>query len=109
MRNRVFFGLGILLLEVASEAPFKTLQQTVDLRKGDTPEFAYYVTAQSLVDLAGRWATKDFRDIIKKCLYCDFGHDNDFASPALQEAFYPGVITELDRLEKLFQELEIDD
>lgn len=99
----------MMLLEIAFEAPFRTLQQTVDLRKGDTPGYADFVTAQRLVSLAGRRTTKDFRDVIKKCLYCDFGHDNDFASPALQEAFYRGVITELERLEKLFQELQIDD
>ncbi|KAJ5758689.1 hypothetical protein N7520_005845 [Penicillium odoratum] len=109
IRNPVLFGLGIMLLEIAFEAPLRTLQQTVDLEKGGIPGFADYFTAQRLVDLAGRTTTKDFRDIIKKCLYCDFGHDNDFKSPALQEAFYWGVITELESLEKLFQKLQIDD
>ncbi|KAJ5704249.1 hypothetical protein N7493_011387 [Penicillium malachiteum] len=70
-----------------------SIEQLWIYKKGGTAGFADYFTAQRLVDLAGRRTTKDFRDIIKECLYCNFGHDNDFTSPSLQEAFYRGVIT----------------
>ncbi|PWY78491.1 purine and uridine phosphorylase [Aspergillus sclerotioniger CBS 115572] len=109
IRNPVLFGLGVMLLELAYQAPLRNLQQPVDLMKGETPGFADYFTAHRLVDYSCRKVSKSFRMIIKKCLHCDFGHDSDFTSPALQEAFFHDVIGGLENLEKVFQELQPDD
>ncbi|KAK9852060.1 hypothetical protein MYU51_009075 [Penicillium brevicompactum] len=109
IRNPVLFGLGVMLLELAYQAPLRTLQQPVDLEKGETQGFADWFTAHRLVDQSYRMVSKSYKTIIKKCLYCDFGHDSDFASPALQEAFYHDVITGLENLERIFRELQLDD
>ncbi|KAJ6144078.1 hypothetical protein N7471_003531 [Penicillium samsonianum] len=109
IRNPVLFGLGVMFLELAYQAPLRTLQQPVDLKKGETQGFADYFTAHRLVDDSYRMVSKSFKIIINKCLHCDFGHDSDFASPALQEAFYRDVITGLENLEKVFRELQLDD
>lgn len=109
IRNPVLFGLGVMFLELAYQAPLRTFQQPVDLEKGETQGFADYFTAHRLVDHSYRMVSKSFKIIIKKCLHCDFGHDSDFTSPALQEAFYHDVIGGLENLEKVFQELQLDD
>ncbi|KAJ9300050.1 hypothetical protein DTO271G3_2167 [Paecilomyces variotii] len=108
IRNPVLFGLGIMFLELAYQAPLRSLQQPADLQKGKTPGFADYFTAHRLVDQSYRMVSKGFQNIIKRCLHCDFGHDNDFANPALQEAFYHKVISGLESLERLFEELQLD-
>ncbi|KAJ5621360.1 hypothetical protein N7528_006143 [Penicillium herquei] len=107
VRNPVLFGLGVMLLEVAFQAPLTTLQQPVDFKGGES-DFAEYFTAKRVVEFSHVQINKGFQDVIKKCLYCDFGHDNDFASPALQQAFYNNVITVLDNLEERFRELQLD-
>lgn len=109
IRNPVLFGLGVMLLELAYQAPLRVLQQPVDLEKGETQGFTDYFTAHRLVDDSYRMVSKSFKVIINKCLHCDFGHDSDFASPALQEAFYRDVVTGLENLEKVFRELQLDD
>lgn len=92
IRNPVLFGLGVMFLE-----------------KGETQGFTDYFTAHRLVDDSYRMVSKSFKVIINKCLHCDFGHDSDFASPALQEAFYRDVVTGLENLERVFRELQLDD
>ncbi|KAJ5496246.1 hypothetical protein N7463_008233 [Penicillium fimorum] len=109
IRNPVLFGLGVMFLELAYQAPLRALQQPVDLGKGETQGFADYFTAHRLVDHTYRMVSKSFKIIISKCLHCDFGHDSDFASPALQEAFYYDVVMGLENLEKVFRELQLDD
>ena len=98
-----------MFLELAYQAPLRVLQQPVDLEKGETQGFADYFTAHRLLDDSYRMVSKSFKVIINKCLHCDFGHDSDFASPALQEAFYRDVVTGLENLEKVFRELQLDD
>ncbi|KAJ5531313.1 hypothetical protein N7527_004706 [Penicillium freii] len=109
IRNPVIFGLGVMFLELAYQAPLRVLQQPVDLEKGETRGFADYFTAHRLLEDSYRMVSKSFKVIINKCLHCDFGHDSDFASPALQEAFYRDVVTGLENLEKVFRELQLDD
>lgn len=109
IRNPVLFGLGVMLLELAYQAPLRTLQKPIDLEKGETQGFADYFTAHRLVDRSYRMVSKSYKTIISKCLHCDFGHDSDFASPALQEAFYHDVINGLENLEEVFRELQLDD
>lgn len=109
IRNPVLFGLGVMFLELAYQAPLRVLQQPVDLEKGETQGFTDYFTAHRLVDDSYRMVSKSFKVIINKCLHCDFGHDSDFASPALQEAFYRDVVTGLENLERVFRELQLDD
>ncbi|KAJ5099348.1 purine and uridine phosphorylase, partial [Penicillium argentinense] len=109
IRNPVLFGLGIMFIELIHQAPIATLEEPIDLVKGETQDFVEYFTADRLVGHSNQIVSKSFREIIRKCLHCDFGHDSDFSSPALQEAFYHDVIAGLENLEKLFKELQLDD
>ncbi|KAJ5661028.1 uncharacterized protein N7484_000400 [Penicillium longicatenatum] len=104
VRNPVLFGLGVMFLELAYEAPLKALQKPIDLEKGDMQGFADYFTAHRVAD-SNRKVTGSFKAIIKKCLHCDFGHDSDFTSSGLQEAFYHDVIGSLEQLEIKLQDI----
>ncbi|KAJ6016882.1 hypothetical protein N7451_000261 [Penicillium sp. IBT 35674x] len=104
IRNPVLFGLGVMFLELTYEAPLEALQQPVDIEKGGPQGFADYFTAHRVAE-SGRKVTGSFKAIIKKCLYCDFGHDSDFMSPGLQQAFYHEVIGGLEKLEAKLQEI----
>ncbi|KAJ6031412.1 hypothetical protein N7540_002144 [Penicillium herquei] len=108
IRNPVLFGQGIMLLELAYQTPLKKLQRPIDLEKGGSQGFADYFTAHRLVENIHRKVSTSFKIMIKKSLHCDFGHDNDFASSALQEAFYNDIIVGLENLEKTFQDLQLD-
>lgn len=103
IRNPVLFGLGVMFLELAYQAPLRVLQQPVDLDKGKTQSFTDYFTAHRLVDDSYRMASKSSKVIINKYLH------SDFASHALQEAFHRDVVTGLENLEKVFRELQLDD
>lgn len=107
--NPVLFGLGVMLLELAYQAPLRMLQAPVDLQRGETQGFADYFTAHRLVNNGHSKVSRSFQVIVKKCLHCDFGHDSDFASTALQEAFYHDVIKGLESSEQVFLELQLDD
>ncbi|KAJ5769462.1 hypothetical protein N7520_004021 [Penicillium odoratum] len=107
VRNPVLFGLGVMLLELAFQAPLSSLERSTELQ-GEESDFIEYFTACRVVEFSHAKISKSFKDVIKRCLYCDFGHDNDFTSPALQQAFYNNVITVLEDLEERFRELQLD-
>lgn len=110
IRNPVLFGLGIMLLELAYQAPLETLQQPEDLQKGETPGFVEYFTAHRLAkDSDRKMSSRRFKDIVNQCLHCDFAHGSDFGSLALQEAFYHDVIIGLEKLETTLKSLQLDD
>ncbi|KAJ5224112.1 hypothetical protein N7468_008654 [Penicillium chermesinum] len=109
VRNRVLFGLGVMFLELAYQTPLQKLRLPIDLERGQTPELAEYFTARRVVDQSASMMGGRFKRMIKKCLYCDFGHDSDFTSPALQQAFYNDIIGGLEDLEEKFRELQLDE
>ncbi|KAJ5647164.1 hypothetical protein N7490_003536 [Penicillium lividum] len=102
IRNPVLFGLGVIL-------PSGLYRIRLTSTGGGTKGFADYFTAQRLADGSYRKVSISFKSIIKKCLHCDFGHGSDFTSPALQQAFYDDVIGGLERLEGIFEDLQLDD
>jgi hypothetical protein len=109
IRNRILFSLGVIFLELAFEAPLKNLQHPTDLSPGETELLTQYVTAMRLSKRTSSRVCKSYQEVVEKCLQCDFGCGNDFNSTTLQEAFYRSVIGELGRLEKLFEDLQLDD
>ncbi|KAL4744849.1 hypothetical protein BDW72DRAFT_208684 [Aspergillus terricola var. indicus] len=108
VRNPVIFGLGVMLLELAYQAPFDDLKQEVDFRQGPV-SFPNYVAAKRLAENVNVHISASFKRIVKKCLDCDFGHDTDFQSPALQDAFYYQVVGGLEEIEKKLQRLQLDE
>ncbi|GMF82074.1 unnamed protein product [Aspergillus oryzae] len=108
IRNPVLFGLGVMFLELAFQVPLAALELSIDLQERGKSDLAEYSTARRVVEFSHGKISKSFKEVTKRCLYCDFGHDDDFHSPALQQAFYNNVITVLDDLEKRFRELQLD-
>lgn len=109
IRNKVLFGLGVMFLELAYQSPIENLQKPIDLERGVSPEFTEYFRARRLADQSFDRLGLNFTKMVRKCLFCDFGHDNDFKSLALQEAFYRDIIGGLGDLEKYFEKLELGD
>ncbi|KAJ5368810.1 uncharacterized protein N7496_008570 [Penicillium cataractarum] len=106
IRNPVLFGLGVMFLELAFQTPIASMIESIDLQEGGDSDFVEYFTARRVVEKSHAKISKSFRDVTKRCLYCDFGHDSDFKSPALQQAFYNNVITVLDGLEDVYRDLQ---
>ncbi|KAL4941133.1 hypothetical protein BDV06DRAFT_229872 [Aspergillus oleicola] len=109
IRNPVLFGLGIMFLELAYQAPLSALHNSIDRSPGKSPGLVRYSTARRLAEKVHSIISVGFRRIVEKCLYCDFGHGNNFKSPALQQAFYREIMGELDELESFFKKLQHDD
>ncbi|GLA37513.1 hypothetical protein AnigIFM63309_004452 [Aspergillus niger] len=109
IRNPVLFGLGIMFIELTHQVPITALEEHVDQVKGGTREFVEYFTADRLVTHSNQIVSNGFREIIRKCLHCDFGHNSDFSSPALQEAFHRDVIVGLENLERRLRDLQLND
>ncbi|KAJ5809300.1 uncharacterized protein N7503_001518 [Penicillium pulvis] len=65
VRNPVLFGLGVMFLEIAYEAPLEVLQQPVDIDKDGLQGFADYFTAHRVAE-SGRKVTGNFKAIIEK-------------------------------------------
>lgn len=112
IRSPVLFGLGVMLLELAYQAPMRSLQRPEDRKRAKNGPVDYF-TAQRLADRSYQvMGSRNFQRIVKKCLHCDFGHDNDFTNTSLQEAFYHDVImgpAGLQELERVFREMQLDD
>lgn len=108
IRNPVLFGLGVMFLELAFQRPLSSLTRSIDLREGGDSDFVEYFTARRVVEMSHSKISKSFKEVTKRCLYCDFGHDSDFTSPALQQAFYNKVIAVLDSLEDVYRDLQDD-
>nr|XP_001397435.2 hypothetical protein ANI_1_1438144 [Aspergillus niger CBS 513.88] len=108
IRNPVLFGLGIMFIELTHQVPITALEEHVDQVKGGTRDFVEYFTADRLVTHSNQIVSNGFREIIRKCLHCDFGHNSDFSSPALQEAFHRDVIVGLENLERRLRDLQLN-
>jgi hypothetical protein len=50
---------------------------------------------------------KTYKDIVRKCLNCDFGHGDDLHDRELQLRFHRDVVCELERLEAKFKDLQL--
>ncbi|KAL2849694.1 hypothetical protein BJX68DRAFT_94769 [Aspergillus pseudodeflectus] len=108
IRNPVVFSLGVILLELAYQTPFDDLKHEVDITRGTLP-LANYFAAKRLAEDVNVHISASFKRIVKQCIDCDFGHDTDFQSPALQNVFNSQVIGGLEELEKKLQRLQLDD
>lgn len=114
--NPLLFDLGILLLELAFNAPFESLRQrdtllvsleatVTDLSETSAADF---IVALRLADEVGTSLGAGFASIVKKCLRCDFGCGNSLDHEALQLRLYEDVVCKLDRLEEGFRKLQLD-
>ena len=105
--NMLLFKLGIMLLELAYGAPFKTLQKYEDNAAYSENDLNDFVTARRLADGVGTSLGATFATIVKKCLRCDFGCGEDLDDPELQSRLYEDVFCKLKTLEDGFRKLQV--
>ena len=99
IRNRLLFSLGVMLLELAYQAPLHSLQRPTDVDTHMTPNTDYH-TADRLRHEAASRVCPRYAEVIRKCIQCDFGHGDDLGRIQLREGFHQDVICELEDLEE---------
>lgn len=88
--NTTLYCLGVALLQIERSQPLQP-EDVVEVR-----------TVARSVDSLGR----DYKELVEKCLWCDFGLGRDLTKPQLQQAVYTSVV---DVLERLIAKLDIGD
>ena len=104
IRNPYTFSLGCLLTRLAYQEPLRDLLQPDDIVDGDEDGLDTRLrisdrVRKSLVLELG----SPYRKVVRKCIHCDFGNDNDLTDPALMGSFESDVINVLERLERKFK------
>lgn len=112
IRNPMLYGLGVMLLELAFEAPIRALPTPFALRHwrhagSAVPELVEYQKVKSLSLGTPSTLGPQFSKIIRKCIDCDFARGTDLNDPVLQEGVYREVVCELKSLEDSFRALQI--
>lgn len=106
VQNPLLFDLGVMLLELAFQAPLRQLQKPGDLNNGQEDMHTEFFTAKRLCRSSMQLGLR-YREVARKCIHCDFGRGDDLNKPELQEAFYREIICELDKLEGEFRRLQL--
>jgi hypothetical protein len=114
VRNPYLFGLGVILIELARQAPLSTFREKRELRELARVEpthesnFADYIIADRVSKNLGSSLGVSYAKIVRKCLGCDFGEGTtDLNDQGLQVVFYRDVVCELERLERAFARLQL--
>jgi hypothetical protein len=101
VRNKQLFALGVILIELAYEAPLHSLQKPTDVALHDDQNTDYYIADRVRLTVSSMLGPT-YADLIRKCIHCDFGSGDDLEDPALQESFYIEVVQGLEELEAKF-------
>lgn len=97
VRNRLLFGLGIVLIELAYQKPLTALIDPLD-QIDTAPQDVPYRAADRLSKRVSSILGANYAEAVRKCVHCDFGFGFDLKQARLQEAFYQSVVCELDSL-----------
>jgi hypothetical protein len=108
IRNPYLFGLGVILIELAHQAPLSSLRTDRDLTNGFESKHTDFFVADRLSKSMGSSLGVSYAKVVRKCLGCDFGEGTtDLNDPGLQTVFYKDVVCELERLENAFATLQL--
>ena len=107
--NAFMFGLGVMLLELAFEAPLRTMQRAIDNDGDQDGHYIEFFIAKRLSKIASRPLGSKYAEITRKCLQCDFGRGDDLEDPSLQQCFYQEVVCGLEELETRFRNCYLGD
>jgi hypothetical protein len=106
VRNPYLFGLGVILIELARQAPLNALREKCELSDSYENKFLDYVITDRVSKSLAPSLGLNYAKVVRKCLGCDFGEGTtDLNDPGLQAAFYRDVVCELERLEREFAKL----
>jgi len=110
VRNPYLFNLGVILIELAYQAPISSLRQESDLINSQNGKHADFFTAIRLSEIMAPSLGPAYAKVVRKCLWCDFGEGvTDLGDPALQASVYTNIVCELERLERGFAKLQLAD
>lgn len=87
IRNITLHSLGVALLQIGRLNPVDE-DDIIQVRKA----------AERASPLGPR-----YDELMRKCLYCDFGFGDDLGRPHLRAAVYQGVVRELEALVRVFE------
>lgn len=108
IRNPYLFSLGVILIELAFQAPLRTLYKSGDLINGQSNTLSDFFVATRLSKTISSSLGPTYGMVVRKCLGCDFGQGtSDLNDEKLQTAFYQDVVCELERLERGFTMLQL--
>lgn len=108
--NPYLFGLGIVLIELHFQAPFRSFREDIDLVDSKEDIYTDFRTAERVSESIGKSLGATYGRIVRRCLYCDFGQDSrDLKNSLLQAAFHREVIWELEELERRIKRFQIGD
>lgn len=102
-RNPLLFCLGVVLLELAYEKPFRVLHEE-ERDKVEGKEGHHYSaldTARRLSKNVDMTLGAIYAKVVRQCIDCDFGHgEDDLNDSGLRTTFYHNVICVLSKLEE---------
>lgn len=108
IRNPYLFSLGVVLIELAFQAPLRSLYTSGDLINGQTNALSDFFVASRLSKTISSSLGSVYGKVVRKCLGCDFGQGtSDLSDEKLQAAVYQDVVCELERLERGFAMLQL--
>ena len=107
IRNPYTYRLGVILLELACQAPLCKLIEEEDLISGPKDPKTEFEATLSISETVSTDMGYPFQRIVQKCINCDFGNGNDLGDPSLQSAFYKDIVCELENLENRLNRLQL--
>ncbi|KAG9236171.1 hypothetical protein BJ875DRAFT_457186 [Amylocarpus encephaloides] len=101
IRNPHTFALGVILIELAYQAPLDDLRKLFkNVESDDLGLDSEFYLADTISSAMTSQLGKGYKEVVYKCINCDFGAGFDLLSEALQDGFYKEVICVLDGIEK---------
>ena len=108
IRNPYLFSLGVVLIELALQAPLRSLYKSSDMINGQCNALSDFLVASRLSETISSSLGPMYGKIVRKCLNCDFGQGtSDLGNEKLKAAVYQDVVCELEKLERGFAMLQL--
>jgi hypothetical protein len=105
--NSTLFSLGVVLLELGYNAPLQMLRREEDRKGGSNNQLTDFFTAQRLGKLVSKQLNATYGKLVEKCLNCNFGVGTELKSIELQSAIVVGVVNELDKCLKAYNDFNL--
>ena len=108
IRNHLVFGLGVMLLELAYQAPLLSLQKATDVDAYEESNTLYYIADRVRHATSRMIGSPRYAEVARKCVQCDFGRGSDLNDASLQDVFFREVVQELENMESELQKFHLD-